>query len=168
MIPESSLSQYSKIIPACLVHYSIFHSSPFSKSIHFQAFPGFTTEAISYSRAQKITNGHLPTTKTVVSTSKRREYQFPLLFPAAPLFQKRENWPVWITREDPNMESKGQYSVDRLFEIVDRNSREVISYANDRMIPGTSSEKMASKFTWYEYELMNDFKRTFDYMGREN
>ncbi|MBW0530613.1 hypothetical protein O181_070328 [Austropuccinia psidii MF-1] len=36
----------------------------------------------------------------VASSSRRREDQFPLLFPAAQVFQKRECWPIQVTRED--------------------------------------------------------------------
>ncbi|MBW0581006.1 hypothetical protein O181_120721 [Austropuccinia psidii MF-1] len=73
-----------------------------------------------------------------------------------------------VTREDPNAESETQEAVARFFRRVDRNSREVIMYANDRTIPGTASEEMAAKFAWYEDELINDFQRTFDDLGRDN
>ncbi|MBW0574180.1 hypothetical protein O181_113895 [Austropuccinia psidii MF-1] len=73
-----------------------------------------------------------------------------------------------VTREDPNAASENQDGVARLFSRVDRNSREVIMYANNRMIPGTASEEMAAKFAWYEDELINDFQRTFDDLGRDN
>ncbi|MBW0514535.1 hypothetical protein O181_054250 [Austropuccinia psidii MF-1] len=104
----------------------------------------------------------------VASSSRRREDQSPLLFPAAQVFQKRENWPIRVTREDPNMGSEGQESVSRLFRRVDRNSGEVVMYANDRNIPGLASEEMVSKFSWYEDELINDFYRAFDDLGRDN
>ncbi|MBW0461531.1 hypothetical protein O181_001246 [Austropuccinia psidii MF-1] len=81
---------------------------------------------------------------------RRREDHLPLPFPATQLFQRRENWPIQATREDPNMESEGQDAVARFFRIDDRNSREVITYANDRMIPGTASEEMAAKFSCYQ------------------
>ncbi|MBW0487481.1 hypothetical protein O181_027196 [Austropuccinia psidii MF-1] len=104
----------------------------------------------------------------VASTSRRREKLSPLPFPAAQVFQRRDQWPIQVTREDPNMESNNQDAVARLFRKVDRNSRKVIMYANDRTIPGTASEEMASKFAWYEDELINDFQKTFDYLGRDN
>ena len=66
------------------------------------------------------------------------------------------------------MASEIQDSVARLFRQVDRNSREVIMYVNYKTIPGTASEEMASKFSWYEDELINDFQRTFDDLGRDN
>ncbi|MBW0549845.1 hypothetical protein O181_089560 [Austropuccinia psidii MF-1] len=84
------------------------------------------------------------------------------------LFQRRDRWPIRVTREDPNAASENQDAVARLFRRVDRNSREVIMYSNDRMIPGTASEEMAAKFAWYEDELINDFHRTFDDLGRDN
>ncbi|MBW0541110.1 hypothetical protein O181_080825 [Austropuccinia psidii MF-1] len=95
--------------------------------------------------------------KPVSSSSRRREDQLPLPFPAAQLFQ-REHWPVQVTREDPNIENEGQDAVARLFRRVDRNSGEVSSYSNDRIIAGIASEEMAAKFIWYEYELINDFQ----------
>ncbi|MBW0566405.1 hypothetical protein O181_106120 [Austropuccinia psidii MF-1] len=84
------------------------------------------------------------------SSSRRREELSPLLFPAAQVFQQRDHWPIQATREDPNKESENQDAVDRLSQRVDRSSREVIMYANDRTIWGTASEEMAAKFAWYE------------------
>ncbi|MBW0549030.1 hypothetical protein O181_088745 [Austropuccinia psidii MF-1] len=99
----------------------------------------------------------------VASSSRRRDVLSPLPFPAAQVFQRRDFWPSRISREDPNAASENQEAVARLFRRVDRNSREVIMYANDRTIPGTASEEMGAKFAWYEDELINDFQRTFDY-----
>ncbi|MBW0526365.1 hypothetical protein O181_066080 [Austropuccinia psidii MF-1] len=104
----------------------------------------------------------------VASTSRRREELSPLPFPAAQVFQCQYQWPMQVTREDPNMASENQVAVASLFRRVDRNSREVIVYANDRTIPGTASEEMAAKFAWYEDGLINDFQRTFDDLGRDN
>ncbi|MBW0480359.1 hypothetical protein O181_020074 [Austropuccinia psidii MF-1] len=91
----------------------------------------------------------------VASSSRRREDCSPLLFPAAQVFQQRTRWPIWVTREDLNMINEGLDALDRLFKSVDKNSREVITYANDRIIPGTASEEMATKFAWYEDEFIN-------------
>ncbi|MBW0473942.1 hypothetical protein O181_013657 [Austropuccinia psidii MF-1] len=85
----------------------------------------------------------------VGSTSRRREDPPPFLFPAIQGFQRRNLWTVWVTREAPSMENEGQDAVARLCRMTDRNSREVIAYANKRMIPGTASEEMASKLIWY-------------------
>ncbi|MBW0579670.1 hypothetical protein O181_119385 [Austropuccinia psidii MF-1] len=104
----------------------------------------------------------------VASSSRRREERSPFLFAAKNVFQRREQWPVCITQEDPNMVNEGQDSVPKIFRRLDRNSREIIMYANDRMIPGTSSEGMASNFVWYEDELINYFQRTFDYLGKDD
>ncbi|MBW0468842.1 hypothetical protein O181_008557 [Austropuccinia psidii MF-1] len=104
----------------------------------------------------------------VAGTSRRREELSPLPFPSAQVFQRWNWWPIQVTREDPNTVSKTQDAVARLFRRVDRNSREVIMFANDRTIPGTTSEEMASKFAWYEDELINDFQRDFDDFGRDN
>ncbi|MBW0553102.1 hypothetical protein O181_092817 [Austropuccinia psidii MF-1] len=98
----------------------------------------------------------------VASSSRRREDQLPFRFPATQVFEGREHWPIWVTREDPNMENEGKDSVARLFTRVDRNSREVIMYANDMTIPGTASEERAEEFAWYEDELINEFQRPFD------
>ncbi|MBW0578115.1 hypothetical protein O181_117830 [Austropuccinia psidii MF-1] len=98
----------------------------------------------------------------VASSSKRREECSPFLFPSAQVFQQREHWPIQITREDQNMASEGHDYEARLFR------REVIMYTNNRTIPGTASKEMAAKFLWYEDELINVFKRTFDDFGRDN
>ncbi|MBW0473261.1 hypothetical protein O181_012976 [Austropuccinia psidii MF-1] len=39
----------------------------------------------------------------VAIASRRREDQSPLPSPATQLFQKREHWPIGVTREDPDM-----------------------------------------------------------------
>ncbi|MBW0550903.1 hypothetical protein O181_090618 [Austropuccinia psidii MF-1] len=104
----------------------------------------------------------------MASSGRRMDGLSPLPFPAAQVFHRRDGWPIQITREDPHVESENQESVARLLRRVDRNSREVIMYANDRTIPGTASEEMAEKFAWYEDELINDFQRTFDDLGRDN
>ncbi|MBW0565602.1 hypothetical protein O181_105317 [Austropuccinia psidii MF-1] len=104
----------------------------------------------------------------MASSSRRRDVFLSLPFPAAQLFQRRDCWPIQLTREDPNAVSENLDAVARLFRRVDRNSREVIMYANDRTIPGTASEEMAAKFAWYEDELINDFQRIFGYLGRDN
>ncbi|MBW0508834.1 hypothetical protein O181_048549 [Austropuccinia psidii MF-1] len=104
----------------------------------------------------------------VASTSRRREELSPFPFPAAQVFQCRDQWPIRVTREDPNTESENQDAVARLFRRVDRNSREVIMYANDRTFPGTASEEIASNFSWYEDGFINDFQKMFDHLGRDN
>ncbi|MBW0555486.1 hypothetical protein O181_095201 [Austropuccinia psidii MF-1] len=43
--------------------------------------------------------------------SRRREDCSTLQLPAAQIFQPREHWPIWVTREDPNMESEGKDAV---------------------------------------------------------
>ncbi|MBW0504550.1 hypothetical protein O181_044265 [Austropuccinia psidii MF-1] len=103
----------------------------------------------------------------VASSSRRRDGLSPLLFPAAQVFQRRYCWPIQVTREDPNAVSENKEAVARLFRRVDRNSREVIMYANDKTIPRTSPEEMVAKFSWYEDELINDFQRTFDDFSRD-
>ncbi|MBW0532595.1 hypothetical protein O181_072310 [Austropuccinia psidii MF-1] len=104
----------------------------------------------------------------MASSSRRRDGFSPLPFPAAQVFQRRDCWPIQVTREDPNAASENQEAVAMLFRRVDRNNREVIMYENDRTIPGTASEDMAAKFSWYECELINDFQRSFDTLKRDN
>ncbi|MBW0472089.1 hypothetical protein O181_011804 [Austropuccinia psidii MF-1] len=106
--------------------------------------------------------------QAVANSSRRRDNRSPFPFPATQVFQKRENWPIRLTREDPNMKNEGQDAVARLFGRVDRNIREVIMYDNDRKITANSSEEMASKFAWYEDEFIHYFQRTFDDLGRDN
>ncbi|MBW0574546.1 hypothetical protein O181_114261 [Austropuccinia psidii MF-1] len=44
----------------------------------------------------------------VASSSRRRDGLSPLPFPAAQVFQRRDRWPIQITREDPNVASENQ------------------------------------------------------------
>ncbi|MBW0565106.1 hypothetical protein O181_104821 [Austropuccinia psidii MF-1] len=104
----------------------------------------------------------------MASSSGGRDGLLPLPFPASQVFQRRDHWPIQITREDPNAANENQEAMARLFRRVDRNIKEVIMYANDRTIPGTAEEEMAAKFAWYDDELINDFQRTFDDLGRDN
>ncbi|MBW0592400.1 hypothetical protein O181_132115 [Austropuccinia psidii MF-1] len=127
--------------------------------------------AVRPSPSQKPRNSPITTSQQlqpVASSSRRRDGLSPFPFPATQVFQRRDFWPIPITREDPNAVSENPEAVARIFQRVDRNSRKVIMYANDRTIPGTASEEMAAKFAWYEDELINDFQRTFDDLGRDN
>ncbi|MBW0589919.1 hypothetical protein O181_129634 [Austropuccinia psidii MF-1] len=127
--------------------------------------------AVRQSPIQRPRNSPIVTSQQlqpVASTSRGREELCSLPFPAAQVFPPRDQWPIQVTREDPNTASENQDSVAKLFRRVDRDSREVIMYANDRTIPGTASEEMAAKFAWYEDELINDFQKTFDNLGRDN
>ncbi|MBW0525192.1 hypothetical protein O181_064907 [Austropuccinia psidii MF-1] len=110
--------------------------------------PEVRPSPVQQSRNSPITTSHQ--LQPVASSSRRRDGLSPLPFPAAQVFQRRERWPIWVTREGPNAASENQDAVARLFRRVDRNSREVIMYANDRTIPGTASEEMAANFAWYE------------------
>ncbi|MBW0470383.1 hypothetical protein O181_010098 [Austropuccinia psidii MF-1] len=127
-------------------------------------------QAVRPSPNHKPRNSPITTSQQLqlmASSSRRRDGLSPLLFPVTQVSQRRDRWPIQTTREDPNAESENQEAVARLFRRVDRNSREVIIYANDKTILGTASEEMASKFPWYEDELINDFQRTFDDLGRD-
>ncbi|MBW0516293.1 hypothetical protein O181_056008 [Austropuccinia psidii MF-1] len=105
-----------------------------------------------------------PTLSTILPTSPNSSHPRPAFNSAArpsPIQQPR-NSPIVTTqqlqpvaREDPNTSSDNQDSVAKLFRRVDRNSREVIIYANDRNIPGTPSEEMAAKFACYKDGLIN-------------
>ncbi|MBW0568795.1 hypothetical protein O181_108510 [Austropuccinia psidii MF-1] len=145
---------------------SIPTSLPPSSPIPFHARPAFNQAARPSPRSSPITTSQQ--LQPMASSSRRSNGLSPLPFTAAQVFQRRDCWPIQITREEPNTESENQEAVARLFRRVDRNSREVIMYANDRTIPGTASEEMDSKFAWYEDELINDFQTTFDDLGRDN
>ncbi|MBW0468621.1 hypothetical protein O181_008336 [Austropuccinia psidii MF-1] len=93
----------------------------------------------------------------VASSSRRRKDQLPFPLTAAQVFQQRQFWPIQATREDPKMENEVQDSMASLFIRVDRYSRDVIEYANDRTISDKASEEMAEKISCYEGELINDF-----------
>ncbi|MBW0574189.1 hypothetical protein O181_113904 [Austropuccinia psidii MF-1] len=126
--------------------------------------------AIRPSPSQQPRNSPITTSQQLqpmASSGRRRDGLSPLSFPSTQVFQRRDPWPIQITREDPNAVSENQEAVARLYRRVDRNSREVIMYANDRTIPGTASEEMAATFAWYEDELINGFQRTFDDLGRD-
>ncbi|MBW0528748.1 hypothetical protein O181_068463 [Austropuccinia psidii MF-1] len=60
----------------------------------------------------------------MASSSRRRHGLSPLLFPAPQVFQRRDCWPIRVTREDPNAASENQEAVawfsGELMEIVGR------------------------------------------------
>ncbi|MBW0550838.1 hypothetical protein O181_090553 [Austropuccinia psidii MF-1] len=141
-------------------------ASPSSSTARPALIPEVRPFPIHHSRNSPIVTSQQ--LQSVSSSSRRREELSPFPFPAAQVFQKKDHWPIQVTREDPNTASENQDSVARFFKRVDRNGREVIEYVNDGTIPGTSSEEMEAKFSWYEEELINDLKRTFDNLGRDN
>ncbi|MBW0498136.1 hypothetical protein O181_037851 [Austropuccinia psidii MF-1] len=145
---------------------SIPPASPHSSHTRLALNQAVRPSPIQQSSNSPIVNSQL--LQPVASTSRRRDKLSPFPFPATQVFHHRDQWPIRVTREDPNMASDNQDAVARLFRRVDRNSREVIIYANDRTIPGTASEEMAANISWYEDELINDFQKAFDYLGRDN
>ncbi|MBW0508174.1 hypothetical protein O181_047889 [Austropuccinia psidii MF-1] len=168
-------SGFSQVIPSTPrtfepVRASIPTTIPPSSPSTSHARPALNP-AVRPSKSQKPRNSPITTSQQlqpVASSSRRRDGLSPFLFPAAQVFQRRDCWPIQITRGDPNVVSEDHEAVARLFRRVDRNSREVIMYATDRTVPGTASEEMAAKFAWYEDELINDFQRTFDDLGTDN
>ncbi|MBW0466750.1 hypothetical protein O181_006465 [Austropuccinia psidii MF-1] len=54
----------------------------------------------------------------VARTSQRRDDWSPLPFPAAPVFQNWECWPIRVTREYPTVGNEGQASVARLYMLM--------------------------------------------------
>ncbi|MBW0463820.1 hypothetical protein O181_003535 [Austropuccinia psidii MF-1] len=138
------------------------HSSPRSSHTRPAINPEVIPSPIQQYRASPIVTSQK--LQPEASSSRRREELSPLPFPATQGFQQRDCWPIQVTREDPNTASENQDSVARLFRRVDRNIREVIMYSNERTIPGTASEEMATKSAWYEDELINYFQTTFDDM----
>ncbi|MBW0562282.1 hypothetical protein O181_101997 [Austropuccinia psidii MF-1] len=124
-------------------------------------------QAVRPSPSQKPRNSYITTSQQLqpmAGSSRRRDGLSPLPFPATQVSQRRDRWPIQITRENPNTASENQEAVARLFRTVDRNSRKVIMYQNDRTNPGSASEEMDEKMAWYEDELINDFQRNFDYL----
>ncbi|MBW0591609.1 hypothetical protein O181_131324 [Austropuccinia psidii MF-1] len=103
--------------------------------------------------------------KPVASTPNRsRVERSPLPLPDAEVPSRIENYPVRVTREDPNVVTEPQDSLERLFRRVDRNSREIVAYLNDRIIPEAASEEIDSRYVWYEDELINELQRNFNEM----
>ncbi|MBW0472778.1 hypothetical protein O181_012493 [Austropuccinia psidii MF-1] len=103
--------------------------------------------AVRPSPIQQPRNSPIVTSKQlqpVASTTRIREELSPWLLPAGKVFQSRNQWPIRVTREYPNTTSENKNAVARLFR------REVIMYANDRTVPGTTFDKMAAKYAWYE------------------
>ncbi|MBW0482577.1 hypothetical protein O181_022292 [Austropuccinia psidii MF-1] len=160
-IPKSHYFQHSQNLPT-----NFFYLSNFSSTTRPALILAVRQTPIPQSRNYPIATSQQ--LQPVASSSRQGEEPFPFPFPAAQVFQKRESWPIQVTREDPNTVSENQDAVARLFRTVDRNSRELSEYANDRTIPGTASEEMAEKFSWYEDELINDLQKTFDHLGRDS
>ncbi|MBW0580609.1 hypothetical protein O181_120324 [Austropuccinia psidii MF-1] len=145
---------------------SISPASPHSSHTRPSLNPAVRLSPIQQSRNSPIVTSQQ--LQPVASTSRRREELSPLTFPAAQVSQRRDQWPIQVTREDPNKAGDNQDSVARLFRRFDKNSREVIMYSNDRTIPVTASEDMVETFSWHEDGLINDFQKNFDYLGRDN
>ncbi|MBW0467778.1 hypothetical protein O181_007493 [Austropuccinia psidii MF-1] len=94
--------------------------------------------------------------KPVASTSNRRRVERSHLpYQEIEVFQREDHWPAKATSQDLNEIHDPQDSVERISQRVDINSREMIFYDNDRIIPGMASEEMPSEFVWYEDELIN-------------
>ncbi|MBW0586808.1 hypothetical protein O181_126523 [Austropuccinia psidii MF-1] len=67
---------------------------------------------------------------------------------------------VFSQLSSPSMASSGHFDPSQTYD----GYREV-----EILDPAcTSSEEIAAKFAWYEDELINDFQREFDYLGRDN
>ncbi|MBW0533014.1 hypothetical protein O181_072729 [Austropuccinia psidii MF-1] len=122
-------------------------ASPSSSTTRSALIPVVRPSPIHQSRNSTIVTSQQ--LQPVASSSRRREEISPLPFPATQVFLQRDCWPIEVAREDVNMESENQDAVARLFRRVYRNSREVIEYANDRTVPGTASEEMDAKSSWY-------------------
>ncbi|MBW0493708.1 hypothetical protein O181_033423 [Austropuccinia psidii MF-1] len=160
LIPSTAINFQT---PLSSTPTSLPHSSPSSS----HTGPAINSEVrpspIQQSRASPIVTSQQ--LQPIASSNRRREELSRLLFPATQVFQQRHCWPIRVTREDPNTASENQDALSRLFRRG--NSRDVIMYANDRTIPGTSFEEMAKTFSWYEGQLINDFQRTFDHIVRD-
>ncbi|MBW0473283.1 hypothetical protein O181_012998 [Austropuccinia psidii MF-1] len=132
------------------------------------AFLGSKNETITHSSAQKFAHGHLPETPTCGQFHWKKTRLIYFAVSCCPRVSEKGKLAYLATREDPNGENKGQDAVTRLFKGVDRNIREVIEFDNDRTIPVTACEEMDAKLSWYEDELIDDFQRAFDDLGRDN
>ncbi|MBW0567273.1 hypothetical protein O181_106988 [Austropuccinia psidii MF-1] len=75
--------------------------------------PAVISSPIQQSRASPIVTSQQ--LQPEASSSRRREELSPLPFPVTQVFQKRDHWPIQVTREDPNTASENQDSVARLF-----------------------------------------------------
>ncbi|MBW0548258.1 hypothetical protein O181_087973 [Austropuccinia psidii MF-1] len=83
--------------------------------------------AVRPSPVQQPRNSPITTSsqlQPVASSSRRRDGFSPLPFAAAQVFQRRERWPIRVTREDPNTASENQDAVadysGGLIEIAER------------------------------------------------
>ncbi|MBW0545749.1 hypothetical protein O181_085464 [Austropuccinia psidii MF-1] len=92
---------------------SVPHSSPSSSHTRPAINPAVRPSPIQQSRASPIVTSQQLQPKA--SSSRRREELSPLLFPATQVFQQRDCWPIWVTKEDPNTASENQDSRSRLF-----------------------------------------------------
>ncbi|MBW0575749.1 hypothetical protein O181_115464, partial [Austropuccinia psidii MF-1] len=118
-IPKSNHPQYPQNFQSTLS--TIVPASPHSSHTR----PALSS-AVRPSPIQQPSNSPIVTSQQlqpVASTSRRREELSPWPFPAAPVFQHRDQCPIPVTREDPNTVSENQDAVARLFRRVDRNSR---------------------------------------------
>ncbi|MBW0551637.1 hypothetical protein O181_091352 [Austropuccinia psidii MF-1] len=75
-------------------------------------------QSVSQLPLQKPRNSPITTSQhlqPMASSSRRRDGFSPLPFPAAQVFQRRDYWPIRVTREDPNAASESQDTVAMLF-----------------------------------------------------
>ncbi|MBW0475909.1 hypothetical protein O181_015624 [Austropuccinia psidii MF-1] len=92
-------------------------------SPHFSHTRPSLNPAVRPSPIQQPINSPIVTSQQlqpVASTSRKREELSPFPFPAAQVFQRRDCWPIQVTKEDPNMASENQDAVARLFRRADR------------------------------------------------
>ncbi|MBW0538462.1 hypothetical protein O181_078177 [Austropuccinia psidii MF-1] len=139
---SQNLPENLSTIPTSLPPYS-----PSSSTTRPVLIPAVRPSPIHQSRKYLI--GTSQQRQPVASSSGRRKELSPLPFPVAQLFQRRDCWPIQVSKENPNIASENQDAVPRLFRRVDGNSREVVEYANDTAIRGTTSGEMAAKTSWY-------------------
>ncbi|MBW0545685.1 hypothetical protein O181_085400 [Austropuccinia psidii MF-1] len=75
-------------------------------------------QAVRPSPSQQPRNSPITTSQQLqpmASSSRRRDGLSPFPSPASQVFQRKDCWPIQITREDPNAESENQEAVSRLF-----------------------------------------------------
>ncbi|MBW0542365.1 hypothetical protein O181_082080 [Austropuccinia psidii MF-1] len=166
---------HSHLIPSTPRNFQHVHSSvpssvpppspKYSTSRPILALP-MQPSTIPHPRLSPVLASHQ--LQPVASTSQRRGNWSHLPLPATQVFQNQDCWPIKFTREDPTVVNEGQDALGSFFRRVDRKSRDMIVYSNNRMIAGTASEEIAANFSLYDNELINKLQGTFDDLGKDN
>ncbi|MBW0483017.1 hypothetical protein O181_022732 [Austropuccinia psidii MF-1] len=113
LIPNS-LRNFQPVLSS--VPYSVPPPSPKSStSTPILASPVKQSPILQPRPSPVLTSNQL---QPVASTSQRRDDWSPLPFPAPPVFQNWERWPIRVTREDPTVGNEGQDAIARLYILM--------------------------------------------------